>query len=687
MGKASRKKKQEPVADGRSQVGPSDVRPATRDPRLAKVAVALALLVLATFSPVVTHEFINYDDPDYVYANPAVQRGLTLDGIKYAFTTIQPYYWQPLTWLSLELDSTLGGTTRPTVFLVVNVLLHAAAVVLLFLLLARTTGATLASAAAAAIWAVHPLRVESVAWVAERKDVLSTLLFIAALFAYTRFVEVRSRSRYAVLIGIFVLALMAKPMVVTLPAALLLFDIWPLKRRPAIKDKIPLAVLAIAIVAITFFGQRTAIAATLPLGIRLANAVTSTAAYLGKIIFPSKLAIIYPYSYSIPTSTIVASAVLLIAITAVVLYLRKPPLTSGWFWFLVTLVPVMGIVQAGPQSMADRFTYIPTIGFAFIIHNAWTSFSGSDRLKTALTLAVIAILAIVSVFNLRYWKDSVTVFTHALEVTKDNAIAQVKLGDALIALNRVDEANAQYAEAVRTSRGGAAPLASAASALVQQKRYAEAVGFLEQSVAQDPNHAAARENLGAALMNTGRAGEAIPHFEAALKLGNGSRRAEILQGLGDSKRLAGRVDEGIADLRASIDLKPTAEAWNDLGSAYSSKGEVAAADRAFSQALRINPDLYDAHLNYGAMLSREGRADAAATQMREAMRLSPKAVEPRIYLALVMGASGRKGEAAAIASDAMQMDAKASNDVFTRALHLPPKETNLQEFIAKMQQP
>ncbi len=657
-----------------------DLRPATSN-RTVPVAFALFILTCAVFSPVITHEFINYDDPDYVSANPVVQRGLSAEGIRYAFTSLEPYYWQPLTWLSLQLDVSLAGS-RPAVHLVTNVILHAAAVVLLFLLLQRTTGLAGPSAIAAAIWAIHPLRVESVAWVAERKDVLSTLLFIATVFAYVRFVERRTAARYAAVVMAFVLALMAKPMVVTLPVVLLLVDIWPLRIRPTIKDKIPLLVLAAAVVTLTLVGQRGAIAATLPLVVRLSNAIVNYIAYLGKMAVPVKLAVIYPYTYSIAGWKVAAAALTLLGITAAVLYARRPPVTFGWFWYVVTLLPVAGIVQAGPQSMADRFTYIPSIGIivgiAFAIR--WRAYAG---------YALVVVLAVLSIVNLRYWRDSITLFTRATQVTKNNALAHVKLGDAFFAQNRIDEASAQYAEAVRASNGAPLPLASAGAVLVQQKKYAEAVDPLQRAVAADPSLSAARENLGAALMNSGRAAEAIPHFEAALRLdaeNRGARRAEILQGLGDAKRLAGRGDDGIADLRASLDTRPTAETWNDLGSAYSAKGEVARAEEAFQQSLRINPNLYDAHMNYSALLNREGRNDDAAAHIREAMRIAPDSVEPRIYLALVMAAGGKNAEAAVIAGEAKGMDARLSNEIFTKALKLAPNDANLDQFIAKMQQ-
>lgn len=665
MGKASRQKKL-PLSATRDLIT-ADAAPgiANSGSRVAAISCALALLVFLVFGQVITHDFINYDDPDYVSANPIVQQGWSIEGVKYAFTALQPYYWQPLTWLSLEM---FGGSARAQ--LIANVVLHAAAVVLLFLLLQSTTAATWTAAFAAAIWGLHPLRIESVAWIAERKDVLSTMLFLATILAYVR-------GRRALTIILFALALMAKPMVVTLPIVLLLVDIWPLRKRPTIADKIPLAVLAVAVVFITFLGQRGAIASTLPLAMRAGNAIVSYVAYLGKIFVPAHLAVIYPYPAHLDAWKVALSALILIGISAAAAYVKRPQITSGWLWYLCTLVPVIGIVQAGAQSMADRFTYIPSIGI--IVALAWTI-----RIVAVGVIAVIA-CCVITIFNLPYWRDSVALFTHAVSVTNENALAYVKLGDAHLAQNRVAEANDEYAKAVEYSHGAWLPLASQGIGFVAQKRYVEAVPLLERALALHGDTEATRENYAYALMNTGHPVDATAQFEAAMRLDRtGARRAELLQGLGDAKRLAGRMDEGITDLRASIDVKPTAVAWNDLGSAYSAKGDMDAADRAFTTAIGIDPNLYDAHMNYAAVLSRTGRNDDAAAQIREAMRIDPKNVEPRIYLAIVNAASGKKAEAAALAGEAQAMDAHAANDIFTRALHLPPNDANLQQFIERM---
>ena len=397
MGKASRRRKPDTTQSAAPPTPAATTTPAeARAPLI--LPVILFLLTCALFAPVLSHDFINYDDPDYVTANAVVQRGLSAEGVRYAFTSLQPYYWQPLTWLSLELDSSLFGSSARG-YLAVNVLLHALAVVLLFLLMQRATRRVWPSAAVAALWAVHPLRVESVAWVAERKDVLSTLLFIATVYLYVRFTERRTAARYIAVVALFILALMSKPMVVMLPVVLILFDIWPLGLKPSIKDKVPLFVLAAAIVAVTFVGQRGAIAGTLPFSIRLSNAIINYSAYLGKMLFPVDLAVVYPYRFAIEMGKVVGSLMLLAAITAGVITLKRKPLITGWLWYLITLAPVAGIVQAGPQSMADRFTYIPSIGLLYGL-----AFGFAWRKAGAIVAAVLAtILAVMTFVYLGAW--------------------------------------------------------------------------------------------------------------------------------------------------------------------------------------------------------------------------------------------------------------------------------------------
>jgi len=676
------------------RVGTRPVAPASTLPSAWPVATALIVLTILVFARIAGHDYINYDDPDYVTRNTFVQQGLTGAGIRWAFTALRPYYWQPLTWLSLMLDCSLWGAAAGP-HLLVNLLLHTTSAVLLFLTFRRATAAHWCSAVAAALWAVHPLRVESVAWVAERKDVLSGLFFIAAMLAWVLYAERPNARRYGAVVLLFALALMAKPMAMTLPAALLILDLWPLRRLPLgwrrlLVEKIPLALLAGIVLVLTLRGQATAIG-NVALPLRLANAVTGYAAYLGKLALPVGLAVVYPYRADIGAGAVIAALAVLIAITvaAVLLPKRRPYLAAGWLWYLVTLVPVIGLVQAGPQAMADRFTYLPSIGI--VIALVWLAADAvaarASLRRPAIACAAIAIglFAALTVRQAGYWQNSETLFTHALAVTHDNVVAQLSLGETLLSQGRPDEANQHYAEALRLSAGAPLPLGEAGTAFVRQKRYAQAVDPLQRAVAGNPNLAATRENLGLALLNTGRPAAALPQLEAALRLDDGTRAAELRQSIGNAKLALGRGEEALRDLQqAAAGGGSRATAMNDLANAYSAKNDDVAAERAYREAIRLDPRLYDARMNLAALLSRTGHNDEAIRQIREAAALQPKSVEPRVYLALVLAQMNRHPEAASAATEAQSLDAKAANDYLTTALRMPPKPTNLEEFIAAM---
>ena len=602
---------------------------------------ALVVLIAVVFGGVATHSFITYDDPEYVTNNAVVHRGLTLDGIRYAFTTLAPYYWQPLTWLSLMADVSLWGVKAGPP-LVENVVMHAIAALLLFFTFAKGTRNEWRSLALAAIWAIHPLRVESVAWVAERKDVLSTLFFIAAMLAYVHgravipSVSEESGGRGApyrpapsLTLGMttmfFLLAVMAKPMALTLPVALLLLDYWPLDRRPSFIDKIPLFAIAIAVLVPTFIGQTRAIGG-IPLTTRLANAINSYLAYLGKHVIPNDLAVIYPYRNDFDARTVVVCLLVLIAITVAAL-MRKRYAAMGWLWYVITLVPVIGIVQVGAQSMADRFTYIPSIGLIAAV--VWLI---ADLLPVRVAAAIgaiaIAIFAALSIRQVGYWRDSETLFTHALAVTENNVVAELSLGDAMQAQGNQADATKHYLEAARLSHGAPLPLAAAGAALVREQRLDEAIPLLKQALAANPNEPGVKENL--------------------------------------------KIAES----------GPTASVWNNRGVAYANQNDFANAEHAYQEAIKTDPKHYDAHMNYAALLSRGNQNTEALEQLEVAGRLQPSSVEPQIYRALVLANMGRREEAAAAAEDAKRVNAKASFDFFKKALH--QDDANLDQFIAAM---
>ncbi len=439
------------------------------------IAAALAVATLAVYAQVINHQFINLDDNLYIWDNPMVISGLTLKGLAWAFTTFHAANWHPLTWLSHMLDSQLfrmnaGG------HLFVNALIHVANTLLLFFFLKRVTGARWRSAIVAALFALHPLHVQSVAWAAERKDTLSTFFGLLCLLAYARYVEKPSWKKYALVAVWLALGLMAKPMLVTWPFVFLLLDYWPLRRlewRPAegierfakdwlplVREKLPLFCLVIPSVIVTHIAQArwgaVADLIALPFSWRLANALVSYAKYLLLTFWPDRLAVYYPFSFSgIPAWQVVAALVVLAAITAVALReaRRRPYLITGWLWFLGTLVPVIGLVRVGAEAMADRYTYIPSIGLFIALVFGLADLANTWRIGripiASASAMTILLLGSLTAYQISWWRDSVTLFERTLSVTSDNAMVQYNLGCALYEQGKIAEAIPHFAEAVR----------------------------------------------------------------------------------------------------------------------------------------------------------------------------------------------------------------------------------------------
>jgi hypothetical protein len=421
------------------------------------LGAALALLTLAVWLPALRNGFVNLDDPYYVTANPQVLRGITRAGIAWATTAKVASNWHPLTMLSHMLDCQLYGL-EPAGHHATSLLLHLANVLLLFETLRRMTGAAGRSAAVAALFALHPTHVESVAWIAERKDVLSALFWILAMGAWARYARGPSIGRYLPVVFSMILGLMAKPMVVTLPFALLLLDAWPLDRlhlgwKRLVLEKLPLLALSAASSLITLHYQQASLAPldVAPWSLRAANALVSYAAYLGKLFLPTHLAVFYPIALSIPAWKAAGAALLLAAVTALAVWRarREPWLLTGWLWFLGTLVPVIGLVQVGRQAMADRYTYIPSIGLFLAV--VWSVAGLGRRHRAALaTTAGIVILALAAITRVQvgYWSDSATLFRHALAATGDNYLAHIGLGKALMGERDCEGAAEQFRAAL-----------------------------------------------------------------------------------------------------------------------------------------------------------------------------------------------------------------------------------------------
>ncbi len=533
---------------------------------LLAVGLALALLVTGVFAEVGTHPFAPLDDRDYVQENPVVREGLTWAGVRWALTTRHASNWHPLTWLSHMLDVELFGM-RPGPHHLVSVGLHAAGTVALFLALVALTGTRWPSALAAALFAAHPLHVESVVWIAERKDVLSTLLGLLALLAWRRYARRPSVGRYLPVAGLFALGLLAKPMLVTLPLVLLLLDVWPLGRlgpqgfsagraaRLAF-EKVPLLALSAAAAALTLAAQRGGATLVslrrLPLAERLDGALASYLAYLRQTVWPAGLAVYYPREAGASAAwlTAAAAAVLLGATAATLLARRRPWLAVGWLWYLGTLVPVIGLVQAGLQARADRYTYLPLVGI--FIAAAW-ELARAARGRRAAAVAVagaaavaaVAACAVASRAQVSRWRDPETLLASAIAATGDNWLAQLNLGVSLLDRGRPAEALRHLEEARRLQPWYAGAYYNLGLANMKLGRLELAVGYYVKAVRLDPSDPETRNNLGTALDSLGRYEEAVEQYRAAVRL---KPHAASYENLARTLRRLGRRDEAAAAL-------------------------------------------------------------------------------------------------------------------------------------------
>ncbi len=575
-------------------------------------ALALALIAATAivFAPVARHGFVNFDDPQYITENPFVTGGVTVQGIRWAFTSGYAGNWHPLTWISHMLDVQVFGLDAGAHH-VTNVVLHAASALLLFVLLHRMTDAPGRSWFVAALFAVHPLHVESVAWIAERKDVLSTLFWMLTIWAYLRYVSQPRAGRYLTVVLLFALGLMAKPMLVTLPFTLLLLDVWPLGRLPLrVREKLPLFALAIASSVITFVVQQQAGAVkqlvALPIGRRIANALVAYVTDIGKALWPGGLAAIYPYPESIAGWQVAVALVLLAAITALAIRARQryPYVFVGWLWYLVTLVPVIGLIQVGSQPIADRYTYVPLIGLFIIV--AWGVPDLLARwpwrinvLRAAAVLAIVA-CAVTARAQVRHWRNSVALWEHALAVTTANYRAQGNLGHALAAEGRLDEAVRHYSEAVRIHPGYAEAHNNLGLALATQGKIDDAIPHYAEAIRLLPDYFEAHSNLGAALAGRGRYADAINHFAIAVRLqpDRSQARENLVRAHNDFGRLQaeqGNIDQAIQQFLEALRLDPTnADLHYDLGVMYASRGDLRSAMTRFEEALRIDRNHQDA---------------------------------------------------------------------------------------------
>ena len=657
----------------------------------------LTVATLAVFWQVHDHEFINFDDPQYITENRHVQGGLSPDGVVWAFTTAHASNWHPLTWLSHMLDVELYGL-NPRGHHLTNVFLHLLNTLLLFFILQRMTGALWRSGFVAALFALHPLHVESVAWVAERKDVLSTLFWLLTLWAYTWYVEGPKFTRYLLALFSFALGLMAKPMLVTLPFVLLLLDYWPLGRIQAgqvegadraetptsipsnkqmlqtlrlVWEKVPFFLLAAASSIVTFLVQQRGGALTslevFPFKVRLANALVSYARYMGKMFWPQKLAVLYPHpGYTLPIWQIAGAGLLLFLISFLVIRAgrRYPYLAVGWLWFLGTMVPVIGLVQVGAQAMADRYTYIPLIGLCIIISWGVAELVAGWRYRRVVlavaTGAAILALTICTFIQLRHWRSATALFEHAIEVTSDNYVAHNNLGNKLAAQGNIDEAIAHYSEALRINPAHAKAYYNLGIALAKQGKYEVAIAHYSKALQLKPDYVDAHNNLGLTLMEQGKFHEAIAHYTRAIHI---DPKYEIAHNnLGVALDEQGNHTEALAHYSRAIELNPQyAEAHNNMGALLADQGKLDEALAHYFRAIQLNPEYAEAHNNLGVALKEQERFNEAVAHYSKALRIKPNYAQAHYNLGGLLADQGKLDEAIAHYYEALRIKPDYAN--------------------------
>ncbi|MGA2242974.1 MAG: tetratricopeptide repeat protein [Verrucomicrobiota bacterium] len=671
--------------------------------RLLPVCLLLAAVTLAVFWPVTGHDFVNYDDNLYVTDNTHVREGLTLEGIWWAFGSLHACNWHPVTWLSHMLDVTLFGM-RPGAHHLMNVLFHSANTGLLFAWLWRMTGVRWRSAMVAALFALHPLHVESVAWVAERKDMLSTFFGFLSLFCYAGYVQKRSKiegreskanatpipgSRsgtldYVLAFLFLAVGLMCKPMLVTWPFLMLLLDYWPLRRfEPAIpkanesqagtrlstgwtlvREKTPFLFLSLASSVITVIAQANGRAVMslkqLPFDERLGNALISYARYLGKTFWPVNLAVPYPFPDYWPTLTVISSSLLVVSLCVGTFRLRRrwPFLPVGWFLFLGLLVPVIGILQVGAQSLADRYTYVPLVGI-FIIA-VWGGNEILTRWRLPQTIGVLVVglvLAGCVMFTrtqLGYWQNGETLLRHSIAVTKDNAFACYDLGWYLEGKGRVSAAMEYYQSAVRISPRYTKALNNIGSILADKGHLDEAIKYYNRALQFDPNHLSTLYNLGIALADKRQFTEAMAMYEKVLRLDSNSVPARY--NLGVALEAEGRWEEAVGQYTEALRLKPNYwQAHNNLGYLLMLHGRRDEAVPHFLESLRLNPKQPDAHFNLGNALAIQQKYEEAAMHFAECLKLSPSFAPAHKNLGMALARLGRHEEAVSHLQEAIRL--------------------------------
>jgi tetratricopeptide (TPR) repeat protein len=611
----------------------------------------LALAILAVFGQTEGFGFVNYDDQSYVYENPVVQKGLTWKGVLWALTYGKIGHWHPLTWLTHMGDCQIYGLWAGGHHWT-NVALHALTTVLLFLALRSMTGALWRSAFVAAVFAVHPLRAESVAWISERKDVLSGVFFMLTLWAYVRYVRQPSRGRYIAVALLFALGLLSKNMLVTLPFVLLLLDWWPLKRMKQteadaspsfrvlfwelVREKTPLFMLSVAsCIATALVPERVEAHARVAFMERLANALASYMIYLRQMVFPTGLAIPYPFPPGGTPIWMAGLALFALAVvtTAVVAWRRERPyLLVGWLWFLGMLVPVIGLVQISYYAHADRYTYLP--GFGLAMAGTWAVADWSARWKYRRAILGFAMTAVIGALSLwghsqtSYWRDSKTLWTQVLVCTPRNSVAHYCLALAFFDRGELDEAIMHYRKSLEIQPNYPPAWCNLGVALFQKGEKAQAVAQYRRALELEPDYSEAHGNLGVALFDKGEKEQAIAQYRKALELE--PQNAEAHGNLGVALFDKGEREEAIAQYLKALEINPLyVKAEYNLGNALATEGHIEEAMAHFRKALEIKPRYAYAHFGLGNALCAKEQWEEAIVQYSAALEIKHDFVEAR----------------------------------------------------------
>lgn len=627
----------------------------------------LIAATLSVYSQIYYHDFVNYDDNVYVTENRHIQTGFNLESISWALTSSHASNWHPITWLSHMLDYQLFNM-NPGLHHLVNLFLHIINSLLLFVVLKKMTGRFWPSGFVAALFALHPLHVESVAWISERKDVLSTLFWMLTLWGYTWYVEHPQKKRYVVVLVLFSMGLMTKPMLVTLPFVLLLLDYWPLNRisheqkdtnhntqqwsiiRRLVLEKAPFFLLAVISSTITFIVQKQGGAVSsleaISLGTRITNALVSYVMYLYKMILPFNMGVFYPYPNTILLWKTIGAGIFLVFISFFVIRSIKarPYLFVGWFWYLWTLIPVIGIVQIGSQAMADRYTYIPIIGIFIILTWSLSEVIMHQNLSKIILPAIAGPILIVfmtiTYFQVQHWKNSVTLWEHALDVTTNNYIPHNNLGEALQKQGRDEEAIRHFQAALQIKPDYEKAHNNLGNILYEQQNIDEAIEHFLEALRIKPDYEKAHNNLGLSFQHQGQIDKAIKHYKVALQID--PEFANAHNNLGNALQTKGRLDEAIKHYKKALTLKPNSpEFLYNLGNAFAGLGRIPEAIHQYKEALRLKPDFADAYNSLGYAFQRMGRMNEAIQHYEDALRINPHSPDVHFNLASALDNQGQ----------------------------------------------